>query len=478
MTVETGLRPFINLLEKFGELRRVNAEVDWKYEVGAIMHEVNHRKGPAIIFENIKDYHSPLLVGALTTRRRIALALGLSPDTPLREITHEYIQRAKNPIEPVIVSDGPCKEKIYHTSDLNLLSFPAPWWHEMDGGRYIGTLHTVVCKDPDSNWQNCAVHRVMIHDERTCGIYLAPGQHNAIIYSKYEQMGRPMPVAIAIGLDPVCILTSAGGFPAYVNEWTIAGALKKAPLEVVKCETNDLYVPAHAEIVIEGEMPVRERKDEGPFGEHTGYFGGSRLPRPVINVKCIMHKQNPIFQGTYEGMPPNEDHMLTSVNSSALALKAFEEIGFIGIKDIYFPTGADPWLSAIISIEKKYEGHGIDASRVLFACKAGSFVKHVIVVDEDIDVFDLENVLWAVNTRFQARRAVITHLEHGSMLDPSKPLEWGGITDRMVIDATWPMTHEFPPRKEWLGLSHPPTLKPSQELLERVRKRWKKYKIT
>jgi UbiD family decarboxylase len=478
MTIETGLRPFISVLEKSGELRRVNAEVDWKYEVGAIMHEVDHQKGPAILFENVKDYDIPLFVGALTTRPRIALALGLSPDTPLQEITREYKERAGNPIEPVIVPGGPCKEKIYHANNINLLSFPAPWWHEMDGGRYIGTLHSVVCKDPDSNWQNCAVHRVMLHDERTCGIYFAPGQHNAIIYSKYEQMGRPMPVAIAIGLDPVCILTSAGGFPAYVNEWTIAGALKKAPLEVVKCETNDLYVPAHAEIVIEGEMPIRERKDEGPFGEHTGYFGGARVPRPVINVKCITHRENPIFQGTYEGMPPNEDHMITSVNSSALALKAFEEMGFIGIKAINFPPGADPWLSAIISIEKKYEGHGIDASRVLFACKAGSFVKHIIVVDEDIDVFDLENVLWAVNTRFQARRAVITHLEHGSMLDPSKPLEWGGVTDRMVIDATWPMTHEFPPRQEWSGLSHPPTLMPSQELIERVRRRWKEYKIT
>jgi 2,5-furandicarboxylate decarboxylase 1 len=135
-------------------------------------------------------------------------------------------------------------------------------------------------------------------------------------------------------------------------------------------------------------------------------------------------------------------------------------------------------LSAIISIEKRYEAHGIDATRVLLGSKIGSFVKHVVVVDEDIDIFDLENVLWAINTRFQARRTIITHLEHGSMLDPSKPLEWGGITDRMVIDATWPMTFEFPPRAEWGGLSHPPILKPSQVLLDQVRRRWDDYGIT
>lgn len=472
-----GLRGFIKVLESHDELKRVKVEVNWNLEVGAIMHEVNRQRGPAILFENVKGYPIPLIVGALTTIRRIALALGLPPETSPLQVIQEYKERVKKPLDPKIVSSGPCKEKIYHGKDVNLYSFPAPLWHEMDGGRYIGTLHSVVCRDPETNWQNSAVHRVMVHDKQTCGIYFAPGQHNELIYSKYEQMEKPMPIAIAIGLDPVCILASAAGFPAYINEWTMAGALKGAPLELVKCETVDLGVPVDAEIVIEGEVPVGERRDEGPFGEHPGYFGGSRVPRPVINVKCITHRENPIFQGTYEGMPPNEDHMITFVNHSALAWKIFEDIGFVGIKGINFPPGADPWLSAIIGIEKRYEGHGIDASRALLASKVGSFLKHVVVVDEDIDIFDLGNVLWAINTRFQARRAIITHLEHGSMLDPSKPLEWGGVTDRMVIDATWPMTYEFPPRAEWGGLRHPPTLKPSQSLLDQVRKRWKEYGI-
>jgi 3-polyprenyl-4-hydroxybenzoate decarboxylase len=169
--------------------------------------------------------------------------------------------------------------------------------------------------------------------------------------------------------------------------------------------------------------------------------------------------------------------VITSINQAALAWKAFEDIGFYGIKGIHFPPGADPWLSAIISIEKKYEGQGIDASRILLGCKTGFFVKHVVIVDEDIDVFDLEQVLWAINTRFQAGRVIVTHFEHGSMLDPSKPLSWGGVTDRMVIDATWPMTHDFPPRVEWGGMRHPPVLKPSKALLEKVIKRWDEYGI-
>jgi UbiD family decarboxylase len=475
MSFESGLRPFMKILEDAGELKQVHAEVDWKYEVGAIIHEINRQRGPAILFKNVKDHHIPLLVGALTTTRRIALGLGIPPETPPLQIIQEYKERLKKPLEPRIVSSGPCKEVVYNTNSIDLYIFPAPLWHEMDGGRYIGTLHSVVCKDPETNWQNASISRMMIHDKQTCGILSGTGQHTAIIYSKFEEMRKPMPIAIAIGLDPVCILVSAAGFPAYVNEWAMAGALKKAPLELVKCETNDLYVPADAEIVIEGEVPIGERREEGQFGEHTGYFGGSRVPRPVVNVKCITHRENPIFQGTYEGMPPNEDHMITYVNHSALAWKTFEEMGFVGLKGIYFPPGADPWLSAIISIEKKYEGHGIDASRILFASKVGAFVKHIIVVDDDIDIYDLENVLWAINTRFLARRAIITQFEHGSMLDPSKPLEWGMVTERMVIDATWPMTHEFPSRAEWGGLRHPPTLKPSQGLLDRVRNRWREY---
>ncbi len=473
-----GLRGFLKILENHGELRRIGAEVDWKYEVGAILHEVNRQKGPAVLFENVKGYRIPLLAGALTTVRRIALALGLPPETPPHQIIREYKERVKKPVAPVVVPRGPCKEKIIPAKDLDLYAFPAPWWHELDGGRYIGTLHSVCCRDPEGSWQNSGTHRVMIHDPKTCGIYFAPGQHNAILYSKYEQMGKPMPVAIAIGLDPLCILTSAAGLPAYVDEWAITGALQQAPLELVKCETADLYVPANAEIVIEGEVPPALRREEGPFGEHPGYFGGAVVPRPVINVKCITHRQDPIFQGTYEGMPPNEDHMITFVNQSALAWKMFEDIGFVGVKGVNFPPGADPWLSAIISIEKRYEGQGIDASRALLASKVGSFLKHVVVVDEDIDLFDLENVLWAINTRFQASRAIITRFEHGSMLDPSKPVEWGGVTDRMVIDATWPMTHEFPPRPEWGGLRHPPALKPSEDLLDQVRRRWGEYGLT
>jgi UbiD family decarboxylase len=477
MGFDGSLRPFLKLLKESGELTHIDAEVDWRYEVGGILHEVNRQRGPAIFFEKVKGTRIPLIAGALTTAHRIALAMGLPAETPPLQIIGEYKERVKKPLDPEIVSRGPCKENLCRTEDVNLYRFPAPLWHEMDGGRYLGTLHSVNCKDPESHWQNSSIQRVMIHDQKTCGIYFAPGQHNALLYSKYERMGKPMPIAIVIGTDPVCTLASAAGFPAHVNEWAMAGALKKAPLELVKCETSDLYVPSGAEIVVEGEVPAGERRDEGPFGEHTGYFGGARVPRPVINVKCITYRHDPIFQGTYEGMPPNEDHMITFVNHSALAWKTFEEMGFVGIRGIHFPPGADPWLSAIISIEKKYEGQGIDASRVLFASKIGAFVKHIIVVDEDIDIFDLENVLWAVNTRFQARRAIITHLEHGSMLDPSKPLEWGGVTDRMVIDATWPLTHEFPPREEWGGLKHAPTLEPSQDLLDLVRRRWKEYGI-
>lgn len=475
--MEQGIRAFLDVLRQHGQLRVINVPVDWELEVGAILHEVNRRKGPAILFDRVKDYRIPLLAGALSTTPRIALALGLPPDTPSLAIIKTYKERVKKGLPPLVVQGAPCKERIRYRDEIDLFEFPSPLWHELDGGRYLGTLHAVMCRDPNTGWQNAGVHRLMLHDKKTLGVYFAPGQHNALICSHYHGKGRSMPVAVAIGLDPVCIMVSAAGFPAFTDEWAAAGGLRENPLKVVKCETSDILVPADAEIVIEGEIPVDEKRDEGPFGEHPGYFGGGRVPRPIINVHCVTHRSDPIFQGTYEGMPPNEDHVITSINQAVLAWKAFEDIGFYGINGIHFPPGADPWLSAIISIEKRYEGQGIDASRILLGCKAGSFVKHVVIVDEDIDIFNLEQVLWAINTRFQAGRMIVTHSEHGSTLDPSKPLSWGGVTDRMVIDATWPMTHDFPPRTEWGGMRHPPVLKPSTPLLEKVINRWDEYGI-
>jgi 2,5-furandicarboxylate decarboxylase 1 len=247
---------------------------------------------------------------------------------------------------------------------------------------------------------------------------------------------------------------------------------------VIKGETVDLEVPAYSEIVLEGEIPPYERMEEGPFGEHTGFYGGGKTKKTFFRVNCITQRRHPFFRGSLEGIPVVEDHQVTSINHAALALKLFEEVGIPGVRSVNFPACGDPWLSAIISLKKNYHGQSLDAAKVLMGSKIGRFVKHVFVVDEDVNPFQLEEVLYAVNTRFQAGKdLIVTKNESGSLLDPSVPFEQKGVTDKMILDATWSMTYEHQPREEWSGLTHPPMVKVSKSIKERVEKRWASYGI-
>jgi 4-hydroxy-3-polyprenylbenzoate decarboxylase len=472
------LRSFIAALENESELARVRREVDWNLELAAVVEKNFRRKGPALLFENVKDYKMPFFVGGVQTPRRISIALEIDPETREKDIVREFFERYKTPIKPKIVELAPCKEQIFRESDIDLFRYPAPLWNEHDGGRFIGTWHSVVAKDPDTGWQNVGMHRMMIEERDICGIMFGPFQHIGLIYQKYERLGQPMPVAVAIGNDPVCPIVSCSPFGAGVDEWGMAGALRKAPLEVVGCETADLYVPAHSEIVLEGEVPPYERREEGPFGEHTGFYGGARTRKTFVRLKCITQRKNPILRGTLEGTPVVEDHQVTALTLSALALKLFEDVGTAGIEAINFPACGDPWLAAIISMRKHYHSHSLDAARILMGSKIGRVLKHVFVVDEDVNVFNLEEVFYAINTRFQAGRdLIVTRDENGSLLDPSVPIDRKGFTDKMILDATWPMTPEFKPREEWGGMPRPPMVTINPKIRKEVEAKWDSYQI-
>ncbi len=473
------LPSFIQRLDEEGELARVKAEVDWKYELSAIARKVyGPPPGPALLFEKVKDYDSPVFVGGLHTLRRVAIALGLDPQIDEASLVKEYVSRLEHPVKPVIVDSGPCKENIYFDDDVDVLKFPVPLWGERDGGRYIGTWHQVVTKDPETGWTNVGTHRMMVHERNICGIFFPPFQHIALMYAKYQKMNRPMPIAISIGNDPVGILVSTSAFPAGVNEWTMAGALRGRPMELVKGETVDLEVPAHSQIVLEGEILPLERRAEGPFGEHTGFYGGGIRPLPIVKVKCITHRNNPIFRGTVMGRPITEDSRITSINLAAQAMTAYRTSGFLGVTAVRFPPGGDPWFCSMISIKKSYSSHALDAGRLLLSSKVGKFTKLVIVVDDDIDIYNFDQVLWVLNTRFQAGRDMhITHNESGSGLDPSVRHDFLGFTDKMIMDATWTTTPDFPPRDDWDGERHPPEVVTGEEIKKLVEKRWKEYGI-
>ena len=473
------LRSFIKRLEAEGELARVKVEVDWKYELGAVTRRVlSEPPGPAVLFEKVKDYNTPVFIGGLRTSKRIAIALGLDSKTDEGTVVKEYAKRIEKPIKPVTIKSGPCKENKDFGKDVNLLKFPVPWWGEKDGGRYIGTWHQVIVKDPETGWTNVGTYRMMVHEPNICGIQFSPFQHIGMIYNKYRKMNHDMPIAITIGTDPVAMLVSASPFPAGVDEWDMAGALRGRPMEMVKCETCDLEVPSHTEIILEGQTLASDKRPEGPFGEHTGYYGAGIRPLPVVKFNCVTYRNNPILRGTTAGIPITEESQITSVMLATHAIAMYQSSGFPGVTAVSCPAGGDPWFSAIIAIIKSYPSQGLDAARMLLSSKVGKFTKHVIVVDNDINIFDLNQVLWAINTRLQAGRQVyITHNESGSRLDPSVREDMIGITDKMIMDATWTTTPEFPPRKDWGGESHPPKVETSKEMQEFIAKRWKEYGI-
>jgi UbiD family decarboxylase len=478
-TMINDLRSFINKLDEEGELARISVEVDWKFELGAIARKAYGPPAcPSLLFEKIKGYNTPLFTGGLHTFRRIAIAFGMDPASDQNSIVKHYVERIKQPVKPVVLKDGPCKNNKFIGQDVNVLKFPVPWWAERDGGRYIGTWHQVVTKDPETGWTNVGTYRMMVHEASLCGIMFAPHQHIGMMYNKYKKLNKTMPIAVVIGSDPVATFVAAAPFPPTVNEWEMAGALREKPIELVKCETVDLEVPARSEIILEGEVSITEYRKEGPFGEHTGYYGGGIRELPVVKINCITHRDNPIFRGTAVGVPITEQTRLSELNWDAMAWATYRDAKFPGVIAINCPAGGDPEFCAIVAIIKSYPSQGLDAGRLFLSSKVGKQMKHVIIVDDDINVFDLSKVLWAINTRLQAGRDIhITRNESGSRLDPSVPSEEAGLTDKMIIDATWKTTHQFPPRPEWDGNAYPPTVSSSPELLAFINKRWAEYGI-
>jgi len=480
------INEWVATLEKEGEIAKVKAEVDWNLEIGGIVQETFDREGPALLFENIKDYKDTfcrkLFTASLSTYPRLALALGLPKDTHPREIVKTYIERVKTPIKPVTVKSGPVKENKLLGEKVNMLEIPAPWWHHRDGGRFVGTCDGVVTKDPETGWVNIGLYRRMIHDRNHTGLVVVHGQHIWRHWRAYKKLGlKTMPVAVVNGWDPVLPLVACSPQPPMVCEYDIMGALRQQPVELVKCETVDLEVPASAQIVYEGEVSLDYDtfKMEGPFGEYCGYYQREASPKPVFTINCITHRNDPIFQGTLEGVPVNEDHMMESINFSALILNYLNE-NMIGVKSV----NADPvsaWGTLFIQVDNSYVGQVFQAASLVWGWDKSNFMgKNIIVVDEDIDIFDLRKVMWAWAYRVDPKRDY--HFFPGlfGASDPTiTETERIGRTvylgTKMLIDATkWigqPRTDSM-----W-GERFPPTAYPDEETMKKVKSRWKEYGI-
>ncbi len=472
------VREFISVLENEGELTRVKKEVT-AAEIPAIIWEVNCRKGPALLFENIKGYGHPLLANVHTTYSRIAMSLGLPRNATLKEIRNHYAEKLldrSNWPTPVMISDGPCKEVILKRDDIDLLKFPIFKWHPGDGGPYI-TLNATITKDPEMG-RNVGMYRVHVFDGQTTGVMALAMQDIGIHAALAKKRGqKSMPLAIACGLDPTIYMaaTTKMGHVSH-DEFAFAGALQGEAVQLVRCESVDVDVPANAELVIEGEL-VFEPTKEGPFGEWMEYYEESMLT-PVFHITCITHRRDAIYQTCSVGHQYGENEYIRTV---PLQSNFYNELKdrVIGFRDCVIPLEGRGY-KAIVQVKKRYPGWAKQAIYAAFGTGYGTAsVNQVTIVDEDIDIFDPLRVQFAEATRVDPERDVLILPPMG--VYPLNPAARGryesaetGMTEfavcsKMGIDAT--------NKTELEGRSTPALVCPADEDLKKVREQWEEYGI-
>jgi 4-hydroxy-3-polyprenylbenzoate decarboxylase/2,5-furandicarboxylate decarboxylase 1 len=429
------LREFIAHLEDQKELRRIRKPVDTKYEIAAYIRKTSDIKGPALLFENVNESKIPVLGGVFATRKRGLLAL----ETSEKEYGEKFHQALEHLIPPRKISSGPCKEVILKSEDADLSRFPIPIFSQNDSGPFI-TAGLVISKDPESARSNTSIYRLQVHGSRRLGVK-AQQLHRQL--RKAEAKGEALPVAIAIGTDPALMLASQWDAPYGVDELELAGALRGEPVEVVRAETVDLLVPATAEVVIEGYIQPQVREIEGPFGEVGGY-STPKFPKPVIEVTAITHRKDPIFQAALTGMPTTENHILRQIPMEATYYWELKK-RHPGVTAVHFPAAGAILFLVIIAIKQTYLYEARNAIASMFATRRN---KIIIVVDDDVDIFDMEKVMWAVATRSRPEEDVVVFPRLStSGMDPSAFRLEG--TDSfwnsgLGIDATKPYGQPFP----------------------------------
>jgi 4-hydroxy-3-polyprenylbenzoate decarboxylase len=489
------LRDWIDWLEARGQAKRVKAEVDWDLEIGGITRAVYTTEGPALLFENIKGYHDTrgrrLFVGGLATYQRIAAMLGLPMDASIPDMIQRCRAAFREQVRPMLVSTGPVKENIVRGKDIDLYQFPVPKWHHLDGGRYIDTFAGVVTKDPETGEVNVGLYRGMIVGKDKIAKLMVLTQHWGRHFIKARETNQPLPVAIVYGWDDALPFCACAPIPHRgFSEWDVIGSIRGEPVQLVKCETVDLEVPASAEIVVEGTISPDPStfEMEGPFGEYTGWCEGKASPKPVVQVQCITHRNDPILRGILEGARagmPNEDTHIFPISISALAWNVLEDAGVPGITDVWC-TPVTMGTTAIIQIRKQFRGHAKQVAAALWASSSSQyFYKNVIVVEEDIDIRSWEDIDWAIAYRVNAGEPgdlLVYGPTHGSVLDPSTrredrdPVIFGtGKWHRLLIDAT--RNWDYPRREEYGGQVYPPVNKLSRDVERLVARRWEEYGI-
>jgi 4-hydroxy-3-polyprenylbenzoate decarboxylase len=473
------LREFIRALEERKLIKRIAVEADPALEIAEINDRVVKAGGPALLFEKVKGSKIPCVVNLFGSFERMRLALEvdnlddigkkmlefLEPDIPTNIIEKlKAIPKLKRLSDflPKYVKAGPCKEVVIKDNpSLDILPVLKTW--PEDGGRFI-TLPMVFTKDPETGARNCGMYRMQVFDGKTTGMHWHMHKDGAAHYRKAERMGRRLPVAVAIGSDPAVMYSSTAPLPPDVDEMLLAGFLRSSPVEMVRCETSDIEVPANSEIVLEGYCEPLERRKEGPFGDHTGYY--SLIDDfPVFRLTCMTMRRDAIYPATIVGKPPMEDCFMGKATERIflpLMRKQLPEL-----VDINLPLEGVFHNIAIVSIDKRYPGHARKAMYALWGMGQMSFTKMIVVVDKWVDVQNLSEVVWRIGNNVDPKRDIVILegpldvLEHASSIPA-----YGG---KLGIDATKKLPSEGFER-DW-----PDDIAMSDDIKNLVNKRWNEY---
>lgn len=466
------LRTWLDEVNKLGQLMTVE-NVHWDLELSTLTEIINERSKtrPALLFDHIRDYPQGYRVAAnlVSSVGRLALTLGMRPGMSEMDFVQAWRGQVKKitPLPAKIVSTAPLFENVKKGKDINVFKFPVPRWHELDGGRYIGTDDLVITRDPEEDWVNVGTYRIMVHGPDRLGLHMSPGKHGRVHRDKYHARGKPLPIAVSFGHHPINFVFASTDVPNRVNEYDYASGVLGRPLEVVKGPLTGLPIPADAEIAIEGEVAADDLLPEGPFGEWTGYYASNQPAVPVIQIKALYFRNDPILCGFPLLKPSAGDNIHFSLMRSSLVWNALDEAGVPDVKGVWCHPSCGRFLT-VVSIKQRYPGHARQAGMIASQCRSGAYLgRYVIVVDDDVDITDSEEVLWVLSSRSDPVQSIeILRRAWSGPLDPRIPRDEVGHSSRAVIDATRPY--------EWRE-KFPKVSGASQELKDKVAMNWQDF---
>ena len=472
-----SLGDYVAYADELGQLQRISG-AHWDLEIGALTELLSGKR--ALLFDAIPGYPRQFRVftNSVTTWPLLRSILGI-PDVIQRKVdAARYLKDKLKIFQPVPyqeVASGPIMENVQRGEAIDVGIFPAPRWHELDGGRFIGTGHSVITTDPEEGWVNAGTYRVMVHDKALLTCFMSPGRHGLIHCMKYWERGQNAPVAFVCGYEPSLFLASSNMVRTGVSEYEFAGWLRGEPIKVVKAPVTGLPVPASAEIVIEGEIPPPwvEQRFDGPFGEWRGYYDfDPPKPRPnvpVVHVRSVLYRGDCILLGAPPLKPPL-DGEYNLLKSAFLWYDLDHNLGIPDITGVWIAEVGGGFLMIVVALKQRYGGHAMHAALAVSASRSGAYHnRYTIVVDEDIDPSDMGEVLWAVATRCDPEKSTViipqTWFNPGDNLQGPEKRAAGDFThSRMILNACRPF--------HWKE-KFPPVNRISRELKAKMEEKWK-----